>query len=372
MIPLKQRQEVVRRLLAHRQFSHAESLRRIVLYLFERSQESDAAPVKEQEIAMQALGRPANFDPKIDPIVRVSIASIRERLHQYFENEGRSEKVRLTLPKGQYRLLFESVGEDRADRPPTAARARFWSPYLTPVNPNLLVFTDLLFFRDEEGNYLRNIYLNDRTADTDEIRDRLALPATKPLLPSFHFVSAGEMNCLLSLTRTFTELGASLDYRNSRFFSWADARRANLILLGSMRTNSFVRSLQGSLPLVMSPTAIEEQGAKGGGPNFWKGLRQRDGDLERLVEYALVTRRAGPVAGTMVTMISANHGRAIEGAGNFLSDESHMRGLEEVFDCSTLPEQFQILLRVEMLDYDEEVVDVGYVTHRIIPPAPWR
>nr|MCU0248506.1 hypothetical protein [Bryobacter sp.] len=61
--------------------------------------------------------------------------------------------------------------------------------------------------------------------------------------------------------------------------------------------------------------------------------------------------------------------RAIEGAGTFLTDESHLRALEEVFGRDTLPEQFQILLRVEMLDYDEEVVDVGYVTHRVLPPT---
>lgn len=371
-IPLKQRKELVRALLAHRLFAHAESLRRIVLYLFERSQEDDPAPVKEQEIAVHALGRAAGFDPKIDPIVRVSIASIRERLQRYYGREGASETARVLLPKGQYRLQFERVGQDSAGESSTAARARFWSPYLAPVNPNLLVFTDLLFFRDEEGNYFRNIYLNDRTAGMDEIQKRLPLPAGKKLLPSFHFVSAGEMNCLLSLTGTFAELGAPLDCRNSRFFAWTDARRANLILLGSMRTNPFVRSLQGGLPLVMTPTAIEEKGASPGSGRSWMGARQRDGDLERLVEYALVTRRAGPAAGTTVTMISANHGRAIEGAGAFLCDEAHLRGLWEVFDRETQPEQFQVLLRVEMLDYDEEVVDIGYVTHRCIPPAPGR
>lgn len=367
-IPLKQRQELVRRLLAHRQFAHAESLRRIVLYLFERSQEEDAGPVREQEIAVRVLGRPENFDAKIDPIVRVSVASIRERLRQYFENDGRSEHVRLLLPKGQYRIQFEAVPAEEIGRPTTVSRAKFWSPYLTPVNPNLLVFTDLLFFRDDEGNYLRNIYLNDRSAGTEEICTRLNLRPDKKLSPSFHFVSAGEMNCLLSITKAFTELGAALEYRNSRFFAWADARRANLILLGGTRTNPFVRSLQGSLPLVMTPNAIEDRKASAGQPGRWVGMRQQDGELERLVEYALVTRRAGPVAGTTVTMISANHGRAIEGAGAFLTDESHLRGLEEVFGGDCMPDQFQMLLRVEMLDYDEEVVDVGYVTHRIIPP----
>lgn len=369
-IAMKRQQELLRKLLAHRQFAHAESLRRILIYLFERSQESGGPPVREQEIAIQALRRPADFDPKIDPIVRVSVASIRARLQQYFENEGRPEDLRLSMPKGQYRLQFE-IAPPRVNRTPSAARARFWSPYLTPNNPNLLVFTDLLFFRDGEGNYFRNIYLNDRSAGTREIRERLPLRAEKPLAPSFHFVSAGEMNCLLSLTRTFHELGASLEYKNSRFFAWADARRANLILLGGMRTNPFVRSLQGSLPLVMTPTSIEDRGERPDHPASWQGRRHKDGELERLVEYALITRRAGPVAGTTVTMISANHGRAIEGAGSYLTDEPHLLGLEEALGREKIPEHFQLLLKVEMLDYDEEVVDVGYVTHRILPPADY-
>lgn len=365
-VPVKARQELVRRILASRQFANAESLRKIMLLLFERGNRGHGS-LKEHEIATVALGRPATFDPKIDPIVRVSVASIRDRLQQFFEQEGRSEKIRLSLPKGQYRLDFKVIEDDSTARVQieSSVRARFWQPYLSPVNPNLIVFTDLLFFRDGDNNYLRNIYVNDRATGADEIRSHLSLDPEKPLLPSFHFVSAGEMNCLLSITRTFAEFGAALDYRNARFFAWADARRANLILLGSARTNPFVRSLQGNLPLVSVAGGIEER-ATG---TQWTGCRYLDGDLERLVEYALVTRRAGPVAGAAVTMISANHGRAIEGAGAFLTNESHLRGLEEAFGKGGLPSQFQLLLRVEMLDYDEEVVDVAYLTHRTLSAA---
>lgn len=362
--PAKARQELVRRILASPQFASAESLRKIVLFLFDRSNGSDT-PVKEHEIATLALGRPTTFDPKIDPIVRVSIASIRDRLQQFFDQEGRSEKIRISIPKGRYRLDFKLIEDDCAARVQTesSVRARFWQPYLSPVNPNLIVFTDLLFFRDDDNNYLRNIYVNDRATGADEIRSHLSLDPRKPLLPSFHFVSAGEMNCLLSITRMFAEFGAALDYRNARFFAWADARRANLILLGSARTNPFVRSLQGNLPLVSVASGIEERTTG----TQWTGYRYLDGDLEHLVEYALVTRRAGPVAGAAVTMISANHGRAIEGAGAFLTNESHLRGLEEAFGKGGLPSQFQLLLRVEMLDYDEEVIDVAYLTHRTLP-----
>jgi len=363
----KLRSDVFQRLLASRHFVHAESLRRILRYLFDRAQQNPEATVREQEIATHALGRAGDFDPKIDAVVRVAIASVREKLRSYFDVEGLDEPLRLTVPRGQYRLCFEPAPDpDARAKPASAGRARFWHPYLGPEQSNALVFTDVLFFRDADGNYVRNIYVNDRATGADELRRRLILDEDREFTPSYHFVSAGEMNCLLSIAQTFYELGAKLQFQNSRFLSWSDVRRSNLILLGSARINSFVKSLQGNLPLVTTSDAIEEREPKSGGPSRWQGHRYHDGDLERVLEYALVTRRSGPVSGSAVTIISANHGRAIEGAGKFLTDEHHLRGLQEVFGRDEMAQDFQLLLKVEMLDYDEEVVDVSYVTHRVL------
>lgn len=360
----KLRQELMRRLLGSPHFAQAESLRRILLYLSERVESGDDSPAKEYEIAVSVLGRPSSFDPKIDPIVRVSMASIRDRLRAYFENEGRTEPLRVSLPKGQYRLVFT-----RTDQPKPAEAARkpglswFWSPYLLPTNPNILVYTELLFFRDEDGNFIRNIYVNDLATGPSELRQKLGGLAEGALSPSFHFVSAGEMSCLLAILRTFGALGTPLDVRNSWFFSWADARRANLVLLGSSRTNPFVRSLHSGLPFVITDRTIENHEPRPNEQTSYTGTRSLEGRLERVIEYAVVTRRPGPTGGSTVTMISANHGRAIEGAGLFLTDEAHLLGVMEAIGR---PQFFQLLLRVELLDFDEEVVDVEYVTHRVL------
>ncbi len=362
----KLRQEVLRRLLGSPHFAQAESLRRILLYLSERVESGDDSPAKEYEIAVAVLGRPASFDPKIDPIVRVSMASIRDRLRAYFENEGRNEPLRVSLPKGQYRLVFTRSDQPKAaesDRRP--ALSWFWSPYLTPAHPNILVYTELLFFRDGEGNFIRNIYVNDISSGQSELGQRLGGLVQGHLSPTFHFVSAGEMSCLLAILRTFAALGAPLEVRNSRFFSWVDARRANLVLLGSSRTNPFVRSLHSGLPFVITDRTIENHEPRRDERPSYSGLRSIDGHLERVIEYAVVTRRPGPAGRSTVTMISANHGRAIEGAGLFLTDEAHLSGVAEAIGQAPF---FQLLLRVELLDFDEEVVDVEYVTHRILHP----
>lgn len=44
------------------------------------------------------------------PIVRVQIGHLRQKLQNYFDTEGVSESLRLTLPRGSYRTLFEEAG----------------------------------------------------------------------------------------------------------------------------------------------------------------------------------------------------------------------------------------------------------------------
>jgi hypothetical protein len=70
-----------------------------------------------------------------------------------------------------------------------------------------------------------------------------------------------------------------------------------------------------------------------------------------------------------LTMIAANHGRAIEGATNSLTSEPELAKLLTRMDLDAhdtpLPARLQILLRVEMIDVDDEIVDVEYVSHRI-------
>ncbi len=117
--------------------------------------------------------------------------------------------------------------------------------------------------------------------------------------------------------------------RNSRFFSWTELQGANLILLGSARTNAFLNSLQGQEPFVITPEEIVNTRPQPGEKTRYAGRRFCEGELERVEEYALVTRRPGIGGGTAIALISANHGRAIEGAGQFLAREDRVGQLLE-------------------------------------------
>ena len=143
----QQKLSLLDRILVSPQFVQAPSLQRILRFLFEHAGQEDAPSVKEYEIAVTAMDRPPLFDPKLDSIVRVSVASIRQRLQAYFENGGRNERWSLEIPKGEYRLRFvEAPRSDQNTQPEADGEAlrRFWRPYLTNSHPNLLLFTELL------------------------------------------------------------------------------------------------------------------------------------------------------------------------------------------------------------------------------------
>jgi hypothetical protein len=83
-------------------FNRAPGLAHMLNYVCTKYFEGQADQVKEYNIAVEALGRPADFDQKRDSIVRVEAHRLRRRLNEYYEGEGASHKIRIVLPSGQY------------------------------------------------------------------------------------------------------------------------------------------------------------------------------------------------------------------------------------------------------------------------------
>lgn len=361
------RQQLLNRILASREFAHAHTLKRILAYLCERAAEGGKPP-KEYDIAVQAMGRPESFDPRTDPIVRVSVASVRDRLLAYFATEGQHEPLRLAVPKGKYLAVFTEAAPAAETKSIEHALRQFWKPYLAGEAPNVIAYTEPVFFRDDKGHYIRDWYVNDPGA-AGRLTSRMKRAGYGTLEPSFHYLSTGEVHCMLSIARLFHETRVPIETRNCRISAWNELRAANLILLGSPRTNAFLDSLQSGGGFVITADRIENRARRPGEKPYYKGRRYLDGKLVRMTEYALVTRRAGLAPGRAVTLIAANHGRAIEGAGHFLTLEDRVESVLRAMglaDAAELPPCFQMLMRVETIDIDDEVAGVQCVAHRVL------
>src|SRR6059058_1124846 len=89
-------------ILASGIFNRAPNLAQLLTYVCAKYFEGGAQQIKEYNIAVEALGRPADFDQKRDSIVRVEAHRLRKRLREYYEADGADHPVRIVIPAGQY------------------------------------------------------------------------------------------------------------------------------------------------------------------------------------------------------------------------------------------------------------------------------
>src|SRR6266567_6408265 len=99
-------------ILASGILNRAPNLAQVLTYVCEKYFEGAAEQIKEYNIAVDALGRPPEFDQKRDSIVRVEAHRLRKRLREYYDGEGAGHEIHVDIPSGQYtpRFAFASIG----------------------------------------------------------------------------------------------------------------------------------------------------------------------------------------------------------------------------------------------------------------------
>jgi Tol biopolymer transport system component len=94
------------RLLAHEYFARSQALSGFLRYTVEEYLQGRGETLKESLIGLEVLERGSDFDPRIDPIVRVQAGKLRKRLKEYYDTDGRSDPVVIEYPKGGYTPMF--------------------------------------------------------------------------------------------------------------------------------------------------------------------------------------------------------------------------------------------------------------------------
>jgi hypothetical protein len=105
------RWELVERIVASPAFIRSPRLCSLLMHVCELALEGRADEINEQSIGEALFERAPNYDPSIDGIVRSHASRLRQRLEQYFNEEGAHETMRLSIPKGGYTPLFETHAE---------------------------------------------------------------------------------------------------------------------------------------------------------------------------------------------------------------------------------------------------------------------
>jgi len=110
------------------------SLSRLFDFLLSRTLAGEAP--KEIEIALEVFGKSPAFDVSQDAVVRVYVHKLRRRLDDFYSRTASAE--RLTIPKGEYRIVLAStaaepsVDDVSAPSPVASTPEPRWRRWLTP------------------------------------------------------------------------------------------------------------------------------------------------------------------------------------------------------------------------------------------------
>lgn len=105
-------------------FAKAPALRRLLVYLWEHRGED----ISEYAIAVDVLSKRPHFDPKVDASVRVHISRLRQKLREYFDDEGRHLPFRVVIPQGTHAIQLEAVAPEPASRVWLRRLRASWAP----------------------------------------------------------------------------------------------------------------------------------------------------------------------------------------------------------------------------------------------------
>jgi len=106
------------RVLRSPEFRGSERRARLLKYLVEKAIAGE--PVKEYAIGVDVFEKPADYDPRIDPAVRVEMGRVRAKLADYYAGEGGAIGQRIEFPKRSYSPVLIQAAETSAPKQRTS------------------------------------------------------------------------------------------------------------------------------------------------------------------------------------------------------------------------------------------------------------
>jgi Tol biopolymer transport system component len=103
------------------EFARSDRMMALLRFIVAAAMAGRNGELTERAIGQHVFGKPPDWDPSLDTIVRSEARRLRVKLVSYYEGAGRHDPVRIEVPKGRYRPTFVQVTPDKAGDVETAS-----------------------------------------------------------------------------------------------------------------------------------------------------------------------------------------------------------------------------------------------------------
>jgi adenylate cyclase len=142
-------QAQLQRILGSASFNGSPALQSFLQFIVAETLAGRADQIKGYTIAVHAFGRPSDFDPQTDTIVRVQARRLRRALKHHYLTEGLTDPILIEIPRGSYVPTF-----CRRPSPPAGAETSRPVARTQAAGPSLVVLPFGTLTGDVEQVYL--------------------------------------------------------------------------------------------------------------------------------------------------------------------------------------------------------------------------
>lgn len=118
------------RMIASEVFARSPQLGAFLRFVVEASLQGKSDRIKAYTIGVEVLRRDSNFDPQLDPIVRVEATRLRRAIERYYAGPGVQDSIIIDLPRGTYVPTFRRRDAQISRVEPVLNAARRWTQFL--------------------------------------------------------------------------------------------------------------------------------------------------------------------------------------------------------------------------------------------------
>ncbi|MGQ9635730.1 MAG: hypothetical protein ACUVXB_15985 [Bryobacteraceae bacterium] len=391
---VKTRDEIrvqIARILGSRTFCRADTLRRLLDYLAEKSLTGEAAELKEYSIGVDVFGKPPSYDPQKDASVRIQAAKLRQKLEEYYRSEGLNDPIVVEFPKGHFilqftrrppqqqvpvrrqhpsawlvsalagfclsgfiaLLLFHSFRSTRLSEEQRA----IWGPLIGDRRPVLLCVGTPLFIKDSRGFY-RSPRVNqwEEAADSPDFTWLRPQILSGSAIPVQIYTGVGDAMAAVEVARLLTSTGTRFIFRRSSVISWEELSSSNIVFVGPPKYTPRLNEIPAQMDFVMEGRRILNLRPRTGEPAYLEG-NWPDHSPYVVDDYALISRLPGVHGRSRYLILSASSTEGTAAAALFVTDPKLSAEFVKQASGGTgrLPEFFQVVIHARF----REMVPVG-------------